>query len=672
MNLFRICLVTSMAILMSIGPAQAAQDVHTSDTVVSATRTQRNLSEVSSSLSVVPKKEIERHGYSSLADILQDVPGVEVTDQSLAGSKRINIRGESGSRVIIMIDGQKITEQKSMDGAPLLMDANEIERIEVLKGPASVLYGSEAIGGAVNVITKKGGDKPIQGKIGSAYNTATQGYEAHLSLSGGLEDFYYRLGGTRSEQGDRDTPSGTLEESDSDTKTGTAVLGYETQKLSLGLRLENFETHVDSPPTTVGGSPFDLNLPEWSRQKAGVTAELKEMSTILPKLHLDAYAQKTEKDFEQEMTLPMMGGIDQKMTTYNEQATQGGTLQADIIPHPDHYIVAGYTLTRDQLDARSTTKYTPQVPPTFTNKGKFHDANITTHALFAQDEWILPKDFILTLGTRQTWVTSELKATDDPDANTGSVNDSQPVFSAGITWNGIKDLTLRGHVAQGYRFPDLNKLFVGTNHGGSTTLPNPDLKPETSNNFEIGTRFNNGAWDLDLAAFYSRAKDYITTRDVAGGSNKIFANVSKAQTHGVELALRYHWENLTPYASGTWMRRKYETATASTWDTLTPEFSGRLGLRYERRLSQWPVLVWGDMFMRAATDADFKELDAGSITSHEAWQTLNLALGTEFGKTGQYRLSLNLNNILDQSYSTAQSSLEEAGFHAVARMDIQF
>ena len=85
--------------------------------------------------------------------------GVRINNDGGQGIKRAKIRGEDAFRSLVMIDGQKISEQKSMSGSPILIDPAMVERIEVIKGPASVLYGSDAIGGAINIITKKGGTK---------------------------------------------------------------------------------------------------------------------------------------------------------------------------------------------------------------------------------------------------------------------------------------------------------------------------------------------------------------------------------------------------------------------------------------------------------------------------------------------------------------------------------
>lgn len=666
-----LCLVLGIG----TGTALGESEIKTKKIVVSATRTEQDLQMAPASISVVGQEEIKRKGYTSIADILQDVPGVEVYDQSLAGSKRINIRGESGSRVLIMVDGQKITEQKSMDGAPLLIDPSIIERIEVIKGPASVLYGSEAIGGAVNIITKKGGDRPIQASANVTYDSSTDGFTEAVSLYGGKNGFNYRVTGSYSDQDNRDTPDGKLNESDSRRKSGSGYFGYETDKFSVGLGVEAFDSEVDSPPTKVDGSLFNLNLPKWSREKGSLFMDVMDINSMIKKIHMDLFVQETKKDFEQEMNINMgpMGMVTQNINTFNNQKSYGATAQINFVVHPDHYLVGGYSYNRDTVDADTNISF-DSPNPMFPVIDQFHEAAIDTHAVFLQDEWILPKSFIFTFGGRQTWVYSELENTDDPNSTVGKVTDSHPVFSAGLTWSAIEDLTLRGLFSQGYRFPGLNKLFTGTAHGGSTTLANQDLNPETSKNFEIGARFNRGAWDLDITGFMSFAKDYITTRSV-GGSDTLyrFSNVNEAESHGVEAGLSYTFmaTNLTPYVSGTWMRRKFEEPGFSTWDTNTPEFAGRLGVRWQKDLTSREATIWTDAWMRAATDADDENSD-GTLTSNAGWQTANLGMGCEFGKERQYQVSLNLNNIFDQSYRTAQNALDEAGFHAVVRVGVAF
>ncbi|ELW33841.1 tonB-dependent Receptor Plug domain protein [Escherichia coli 3.4880] len=127
--------------------------------VVTTNRSASNLWESPATIQVIDQQTLQNSTNASIADNLQDIPGVEITDNSLAGRKQIRIRGEASSRVLILIDGQEVTYQRAGDnyGVGLLIDESALERVEVVKGPYSVLYGSQAIGGIVNFITKKGG-----------------------------------------------------------------------------------------------------------------------------------------------------------------------------------------------------------------------------------------------------------------------------------------------------------------------------------------------------------------------------------------------------------------------------------------------------------------------------------------------------------------------------------
>lgn len=158
--------------------------------VVTTNRSASNLWESPATIQVIDQQTLQNSTNASIADNLQDIPGVEITDNSLAGRKQIRIRGEASSRVLILIDGQEVTYQRAGDnyGVGLLIDESALERVEVVKGPYSVLYGSQAIGGIVNFITKKGGDKLASGVVKAVYNSATAGWKNQSRSRGASVD----------------------------------------------------------------------------------------------------------------------------------------------------------------------------------------------------------------------------------------------------------------------------------------------------------------------------------------------------------------------------------------------------------------------------------------------------------------------------------------------------
>lgn len=148
-----------------------ALQVHAQETVeldevkVTAGRVEQELMDVNMSVSVITQEEIRHSKARNIGELLENVAGVRIMNDGSQGMKRVQIRGEDAFRTVVMIDGQRISEHKSMSGAPMLIDPSMVERIEVIKGPASVLYGSDAIGGAINIITKREAKKNSEPKF---------------------------------------------------------------------------------------------------------------------------------------------------------------------------------------------------------------------------------------------------------------------------------------------------------------------------------------------------------------------------------------------------------------------------------------------------------------------------------------------------------------------------
>lgn len=645
---------------------------------VTATRVEKDLLEVPVSTSYIGQKEIKRSAAESVAELLRDVPGVEVFDNGAGGAKRVSIRGESGQRVLILVDGQKIADQKSMDGSPILVNLSEIESVEVIKGPASVLYGSEAIGGVVKITTKKAGDRPVRLSMGGGFDSSTRGIDGNIALHGKVDGFSYRLSGALSDQGERDSPEGKLANSAYRYEDTRFKLGYDKGPWSLGAGYQSYDStvHVHVADSSIS-SPITamfLDLPTWSLEKYNAFAEYKGGGALV-KVRGDAYWQRTLKDFQNNISMSMMTGHKRQLnvTTNNDQQTVGGSLQGDFAPAQDHYLIAGLDWTGDGLEAKERRYQTDnRIKPYLSDSTYRYEGDLRTMALFAQDEWQFHPKLALTAGLRHTWVDSELSRSTNPSISTRDMSDSHLVGSLGLVYRPTKELSLRALAGQGYRAPSLQQLYIGTVHGSSSaTYPNPDLKPETSDSVEVGLRRVGKDWLVDLGLFASQAEDYITTMPYGGGQR--YANVDGAETYGLELHAEYTLAAcaLTPYVTGTVSRRQFKYEGGSTWDTGLPPLWGRLGLRHERAINpgvQW----WGDLFARAATSTDQLDTDSGETVTYDSWVTANLASGVSFGPRGDYKVSMELGNLLDASYTTASESIPAAGRYLVVRWSMEF
>lgn len=260
----------SQAVLLTtlgISCAFAADEIYTRDVEVTATRVAHDLMDVPMSVGVVSAEEISRKGVTTIGEVIRDVPGVELNNDGTPGLVRVSIRGEGTMRTTILIDGQKISEHKSMSGTPILIDPSAVERVEVIKGPASVLYGSDAIGGVINIITKKGGNRPVQFDISTGYNGSGDGFLTNASLYGSVNGFNYRLSGSYSDFGDLNTPSGTVHGTDYDTRSGSVFLSYDfTKDLTLGLSADYFEGRYNTATMDMDSyDDFAVKIDPWKR-----------------------------------------------------------------------------------------------------------------------------------------------------------------------------------------------------------------------------------------------------------------------------------------------------------------------------------------------------------------------------------------------------------------------
>ena len=680
---------------------QAQETVELDEVKVTAGRVEQELMDVNMSVSVITQEEIRRSSARNVGELLEDIPGVRINNDGGQGMKRIKIRGEDAFRTLVMIDGQKVSEHKSMSGSPMLIDPSMIERIEVIKGPASVLYGSDAIGGAINIITKKGGTKPIEGEVSAGMNTSASGKNASGSIYGGIDGWKYRLSASIEDNDNLKTPKGEMENTYFTARSVSGFLSYDfTPDATVGASLDYYDLEFGSSDVNTPG--FAVDVPKWTRFKAAAFGEFKNITSSFVRLRTDIFYQKSKKDMTNTVpgvwtqgevdTFKAMGfeeaflnrvGV-QAGNAYvlqphasNDMNQYGFSIQADWQIGDRNYLIAGYEISYDDLNAHSWNTGTNVMPMMLTDKN--YDGYQMTNAVYASMETLLSANLTLTYGARYTWVKTDMDSINNKmgTKTSGEGSDGKIVFNAGVLWHGTDNLTLRASYAQGYRSPILQELYIDTSMGSTgTTYANPDLKPETSDNFEIGARWNSTGLSADLAIFYSTADDYIATLYNAQKRGYQYNNVAEAKTFGVELtsSVRIAETGFESYLTATWMRRQYQNGNGfSTYDTATPEFMLRYGVRWSGMYAGLGLRA--DAFARSQTEIEYDD-GVQSATDSSSYRlggytTLNLTAGVDFGPKRQYSFDLGLYNIFDKGYQE-QTSIYEPGRYFVAKLGARF
>ena len=310
------------------------------------------------------------------------------------------------------------------------------------------------------------------------------------------------------------------------------------------------------------------------------------------------------------------------------------------------------------------------------DKYLFYRGNLLTQALYASADYNVTDTVTLNFGTRYTYVRTDMKQADgysissgktsNIQQTTGKKTDGQFVFNAGVLWHPRNDLTLRAAWSQGFRVPLLQERYVDTTMGQTRTVRvgNPDLKPEKSNNFEIGARWVSGPATVDAAIFYNRVTDLITAKPI-NKKTSMMMNVAKSETIGMEFTGSYLLGNsgFEPHLAFALLHRTYKENGESTSKTGRPGFTATYGVKWAGDVN------WGraraDLFARSSSSAE------DSVNRYSGWTTLNLTGGFDFGPQNRYSINAGFYNILNKDYVTP-FSFYEAGRYGEVKFVARF
>lgn len=569
-------------------PTEAVDDtaVKMEAIVVSASGSQVNVKDAPASISVVTKEDIQRQPFNSLADVLSDLPGVTGGYSNAGAGSKITFRGMPDKYTLILVDGKRIGNQSLLGHRPDKVDQDlnwitpdMIERIEVIRGSMSTLYGSEAVGGVINIITKKipnkltGSATVNYSKPDSSSRGETKQYGA--TVSGPINDsFGFRLGVNRTDRAADSDAEGGTSGSVADTVNGRLTwMLSDAQTLNLDASWGNDKSET----IETAGEQFGY---EMERFGVGIGHEGKFANGLTT--NADLYHNEIENKDDWAKTAANADKVDTKAveTVLDLKASQERQLfgKSNELTVGAQYkyeqVSNGSNIGNQAIDKDGNAQEVEYEPDTY------------SWSLFAEDQIHLQDNLILTLGGR-------VDKYDEFDLN----------FSPRgyLVYHPTEEWTVKGGVSRSFRAPTLKErsgssgtnsggmgctslYALGYTGGGCVMLGNPDLEPETANNYEISFGYEQDGAGLDVTYFLSDIKNLIQNNyhsQIGKTWYTIQKNVEEARTSGIEFNFK---APLTDYlrltGNATYMLESKNKVTNATLLN-TPEVTANLALLWD-------------------------------------------------------------------------------------------
>ncbi len=654
------------------------------DTVVSASGFEQKITEAPASISVISREDLQQKRYNNLAQALGDVEGIDIGQGTgKTGGLNISIRGMPSQYTLILIDGRRqnaagnVTPNGFNETSTSFMPPlSAIERIEVIRGPMSTLYGSDAMGGVINIITRKVA-KEWTGSLTQDYTYQEDrdfGDTRNTSIyaSGPLVDGLLGLQ-LRGSLFDREASDLSYGNGIEVSKRGPSPVEGRTHNLGARLSLTPHEDHdfgldVERGRQVYNNDECQLGSLDGQNQECTASAATRA----------NGYADELRFEREQ-IALTHTGrlgfGTLESSLMHNTTETIGRTIPGTIgTPTAVPGAIGGAPRELETTNLVLDTKLVAPVGESHiaTVGGQWWKAEMDdgiaqttfeqkTWAVFAEDEWRLREDLALTLGARY----------DDHEAFGGHVSPR-----AYLVWNTSENWTMKGGVSRGYRTPDLNDLHSGVNgatrQGQVITIGNPDLEPETTTSTEFGVYFDSLAgFNANATLFHNKFKDKIASGDpiqitgrpgIPNGSYAQQINIDEAVTQGLELAASWTFAPAWTLSANYTYTDSEQKSGDNKGEPLTntPEHLANAKLNWQTtdRLNLWLKSEYRGE--RARFTSSYENLaDNGRYSTNQSiYDTLgkNTKAYTLFHLGGSYRASENLTfnaaiyNLLDKDF----------------------
>lgn len=662
--------------------------------VISGTRTSRRLLDTPLPAAVVKARRIREIAPLTVGEIAADVPGVHMVER---GPLFINpsIRGLSGRRIRILIDGTPIISEKTMGVTGYFLNLEEIRRIEIIRGPGSVLYGSGAIGGVINVLSRSPFDRVglhgYYSLLGATNNSAltnaaqiryvtknTRLGQLALSISGRLRDAHeYRAGGGElvpvSDYRDRNL---NYQLAWRYQKRHTLKLDgrhYFGRDLGRATWAEDLEKHRQV------GFPVDDN------HRLTLSYDGSRLSKVLRATHVAVFTQWTHRvnrislydnDYIWETT---------RTEKLGDFWNIGGVAYTTLGFGKAHRTTFGLDTYFKRADIdKSTIIYAAGVPLVTRVETEYENARRFTAGVYAQHEWTVSKRWLsLILGGRydrvDTWARKDQEL---PEVTHTGLNEWSGTL--GAVFHPTRDTALTVNVGRAFRAPQMKELFfIGTTCFG-VYCGDPDLKPEASLSVDVGFK-GRYRWLRFEAYFFNNLVDNLITPTLVpleqqqGECEFVYTNTAKAWLIGGEASLslriplmRRALLRLTPFVMGSYVQAKNRQTGEPLPDI--PPLRVRGGVRLDGRRGP-KVLGYQVQFTVEHQLAQDRIDPSAGETATGSFTVLGVSAGLTFGRFLCFesaRLGIRVSNLTDHRFRQHLSRTEAVGRNAKLSLKLTY
>lgn len=640
--------------------------------VITATRSERTVSEAPQAISLLDEQTIAEANVSNTPDLFRYTESVYIQKTNLGGGSPF-IRGLTGEQVLILIDGVRLNNSFFRFGPNQYLntiDPRLIERIEVVRGPTSVLYGSDALGGTINIITKKRRDftqpRDADGLLATHFESAAEAGTFRAQAEGNWNQLGVLVGATGKLYGDLRGGDGVgtqiptaYDEVDADFK-----LNYRLSERDELIVAQQYARQFDVPITSevTLGSSLKADYEPQERRLTYLEYRSAE-GKIFDRLKLNlAYNLQREGRRTIERSTPTLQTRD-----LTEVGTYSATLQLENFFTDRHhftygfeYYVDAYNTAASRVDLASGAS-TPAAP--LTPDG----IEYQSWGVYLQDELQLSPKLDAILGIRYSDITAE-----------GSVANTQLAFETNAVVGNVNllyrlgpALRLAGSLAWGFRAPSIEDFFGRVDF--FREIPNTDLQPEESFSKEIGLKYDNGRWRGELFYFHSDYEGFIERVTVGNQPNGTpilqRRNTGESLIQGVELNFRYPFTPRWLLAGGFTWTEGFSRDTGQPLRRIPP-LNGNLRLRYTPHAN-----LWFEAGSTLATEQD--RLSRGDITDPRigpngtpGYAVFDLRAG--YQPLAKHQLLVSLENLGDQRYRTHGSGIFSPGINLGLTYSIEF